>query len=158
MFSVIFKDIAFKLLPIHLRLGWILYYLTAGLKPLQDLNDAFIIFKNKIDYKLSFNGQIINLEHILNDTYDDIVRGIYIEDGANVVYTYLFNKIESKPPLFLFQQSEASPHFLKTNSENMTTVQFIIKVPVAVVYDEYIMRQLVDKYKQAGVIYSIETY
>lgn len=158
MYSVDFSDIVAKLLPIELRKDWLKRYIKAALQPLQNINTYFFQLVNDTDYKLAFNGQVIYLEHILNDRYDPINRGIYIEDGANVVYTYIYNVLETKPPLFIYNKSEGNPTYLKNRTEHTTTVQFIIKVPLAVSYDEYIMRLLVDTYKQAGVIYSIETY
>lgn len=157
MFDVNFKDIVNKLLPLEIRKEPNQSILYALVKPLQTLNESFVIFRNATEYKLLFNAQVIYLEHYLNDLYDPVNRGIYIEDTADIEYTYLFKDIENRP-LYLHKESENTPVFIKTKSEYNGLYEFIIMIPTGVIYHELLLRNQVNNYNTAGRRYIIKTY
>ncbi len=158
------------------------------LKPLKTVNVLFVAFRLAIQYKLQFNAQIIYLEHYLNDLYDPAKRDIYIEDTANIEFNYLYNTIENRPPIYLFNNnnidslynssetsssivsnaSEASPLYLGSligmpfyflnNSEYANQVDYIVMVPVGISYNELLMRKQILTYNQAGKRFNINTY
>lgn len=59
------------------------------------LHDAFLLYRDETIYKLRFNGQTIYLEKRLNDKWDNIQRGIYIETVYKPVVVR-YNKVELK--------------------------------------------------------------
>jgi hypothetical protein len=157
MYNVDFDDIAKKLIPLRLRKVKALDYLSAILKPLKSLHADFLSFVNTKKYELKFTGQIIYLEHLLNDTYDSTTRGIYIVDTANIDLTYWFNRGELTSFYYLRNRSEGQPpKYLKNRIEYINHIHFIIKVPSGVSFVEVQMRTLIDKYLQAGKNYTIE--
>lgn len=159
MYAVDFLDIVVKLIPFHLRKTTIIAYLTAILKPFQTLNALFVQFTEDTNYRLIFTGQVIYLEHYLNDLYDPTLRRIYIEDVANIQFDYIFQDIEQRPPVYVYQQAEGQPPFyIAQQSEYDQAINFIIHIPVSITFDELIVRKQVDVYKQAGRQYSIETF
>lgn len=64
--------------------------------PVKNLHTSFLAFIVEIIYKLRFNSQIIYLEKRLNDQWDNVQRGIYIENLNNASRFYVYNKVELK--------------------------------------------------------------
>lgn len=148
-----------NLLPPKLRQGKMGAFLEALIKPLQTLNDRFNAFVQQTFYNVSFTGQVIYLERILNDRYDDSLRRIYIEDGLQLgLPPYLYNKVEQRP-LYIFNKSEAAtPEFYINNkSEFFAENDFIVYVPNAILTPalEKAIRSLVKIYKIAGKRFSV---
>lgn len=128
--------------------------------PLVDLYNAFYAFFAAKKYEMLFNGQVIYMEHVLNDQFDPVNRGIYISDtppyGGAV---YLFNKIEQNEETFVFNKAElAPPLYLFTNSEVLTWSSFIVNVPSSVFFDETQLKAYVNKYKIASKNYTINIF
>lgn len=128
------------------------------LKPLKTLNTSFVAFRLAVQRKLRFNAQIIYLEHFLNDLYDPANKGIYIEDLANLELAYVFNHIEERPALYLYNDFEQIPVYLFNNSEQNGQVEYIVRVPTDVVYNELLMRKQIQTYNIAGKRFEIKTY
>ena len=130
------------------------------IKPLSLLNISFNSWKDSIDYDLQFNGQTMNLQHVLNDIFDSSSRAIYIEDTSSIVHQYVANKSEGSVELYLANKSETTAPIVYLNNkvEQVAFIHFKVRVPSALVFSNLEMRALVDKYKQAGKIYTIETY
>lgn len=82
------------------RMDWILSMISA----INQIYQEFIIQQKVYVYKIRFNGQVIYLEKILNDKFDPVGTGIYIIDGNTNVATYLYRRIELKPPLYLYKR------------------------------------------------------
>ena len=159
MFRVDFTDLANKLLPPQRRKPVFKDYLKAAFKPLQQLNDILFNYRRDTRYKLAITGQVIYLEHYLNDLYDPVLRRIYIADTASIEYDYLYNVVETGGPMYLYNAAEAEPPiYLENYSEIASADSFIVMVPVAVTYDETVMRSQIDQYKAAGRQYSIDTF
>lgn len=159
MFSVDFENIATNLLPIAKRKVKRIALLRSILSPLQYLNTVFNTFRTNTHYSLRFNAQVIYLEHFLNDQYDPGDRGIYIEDNANIEYTYIFNKDEAVEPQYLFNSSEAEPPvYFYNRIDYDADFDYIVKVPVGVSFSEIEMRNKILRYNAAGRRFKIETY
>lgn len=155
--SIDFNNIASKIVPFQLRKSRVIDYLKSLLKPLVFINNLFSNAQIKIDKDVLYTGQIIYLERLLNDLYDNTIRGIYIQDVANISKTYLHNRIEVRPPYYLYNRSESEPpKYLKNRTEYFNNNRFTIHVPSSVTFQEIQMRSVVDKYKQAGVNYTIQ--
>ena len=84
-----FNSTTRKLIPISKQKNKISAFLYLILHPLKAVNILFDQYKTDTNYKLIFNGQIVYLEHYLNDIYDNTQRRIYIQDTANAVYNYI---------------------------------------------------------------------
>ena len=158
MYSIDLENIAHKLIPLGLRKLKFANFIKAVVKPMSSVRADFKKLISRTNYDLSFTGQVIYLEHLLNNEFDNVNREIYIVDGANIAYNYVYNKAEQKPALHIYNDAEAEVLYIKNSMEYSTVVQFKVMVEQSIVYDEFIMRQLIDKYRQAGVNYTIETY
>lgn len=116
------------------------------------LNSFYVLFEKK-RYEMAFNGQVMYLEHVLNDQFDPSLRRIHIgnsdhsnfvlyNDVENEAPTYMYNDIENEDPLYLFNNTEIS-------------YTFIIYVPIGGITDYNRFRSWVDKYKTKGKKYII---
>jgi hypothetical protein len=90
--------------------------------------------------------------------------GIYIIDFPNYIpVTYLWNKIELRTPLYVYNDSEAHtpPLYLYNKSEYDDEADFVVMIPIAVgdvATDAIFVSQVkaeINKYKQAGARYQI---
>ena len=116
------------------------------------LNDKY----NEIEYENKFNGQVIYLQHVLNDQFDPVDRLITIEDQANIDYDYLYLNAEGGQPNYVYLDSEsASPYYLNLQSEYTGATHFVVKIPNTGI-NEIELKSWVDKYKLAGKQYEIE--
>lgn len=159
MFNVDFRKALYNLIPHFLRSEKQLAWLYSLQQPLKALNTLFVSFRTNTLYRLQFTAQIIYLEHYLNDQFDQATRGIYIDNIEQVDFTFLFNNIELKPATYLYNNSEAQPPvYFYQYTELLEGDTYIINVPVAVSFDELVMRSKVDFYNNAGKNYSIVTY
>ena len=60
----------------------LILFLESLLEPIRQIKEEFLIFINKQKQELTRNGQVGNLEIILNDVFDSERRRIRIEDGV----------------------------------------------------------------------------
>ena len=159
MFDIDFRHVAYNLLPHFLRGDKNLSWLYSLVEPIKELNIIFNSFRDNTLYNLQFTGQTIYLEHFLNDQFDPIGRGIYITTLDELDWIFHFQKAEAKPPFYYYNASEGMPFiYLKNQTELLNEVNFIVNVPVAVVFDELFMRAKIDYYNHIGRIYEIVTY
>lgn len=146
------------LLPPLLRRAELMLYLQAILKPLKQLHDVFQEFYRSKRYELAFNGQVIYLEHLLNDKFNPAgTPKIYIADATISEPFYLYNELEAADPVYLWNVSEnEDPVYLFNEAEYGTG--FIIYVPMGVVSNWNEFRYWVDKYKLKSKVYTIIEY
>ena len=135
-------------------------WLKALLSPIQTLNSEFVAFVKKIRYEMHITGQVIYLEHILNDTFDPDERRIYINDASLVLPDYLYNKADGQDVFHLYNKGDGeAAYYLHNIADYSGQAEFTVFVPTA--WDLNLtlknqIRSIVNRYKQAGVRYTIE--
>lgn len=174
MFSVNWLNFIKQLTPPALRQLLFMEFMFALIKPLRELYATFLAQRAQWLYDLSFSGQVIYLEKLLNNKYNNgaeaytlgIPTGIYITDSPQLLTpVWLWNKIEDRPPLILYNKAEGkAPVYLWNQSEYDAQIHFIIHVPIAV-FDITVdlvklaqLKALTNKYKAAGRKYIVVNY
>jgi hypothetical protein len=164
-FDINYDFLRVQLLPVRLRKTNTSAWLKCLISPVKWLFHQFKLQRDGQLYLLSHNSQVVYLEAVLNDMFDPLTRGIYIEDGSfeDPVYAFLVSETH---PIWVGLAVEAGtvsyvlPTALYTATE--TTVlgnSFLVKVPAAISFDADRMRALINKYRIAGKnIYGIELY
>jgi hypothetical protein len=153
----LFFSILMLLPPEYRSRPWFVDYVFCASAPLNELLQDFYSFFNQIEYELQFNGQVIYLEHVLNDQFDANERRIYIEDSPLLSSTYLFNKIENNEPTYLFNTSEGEAEtYIENSSETQAQYDFVIYIPAGMVYDPELFKYWVNKYRIAPMRWIIE--
>lgn len=162
-FGVKLKELVVGLIPLKIRGDHFTEWIGALVKPIQTMNDAFAVVVADIRYELSFNGQVIYLEHILNDQFDPSSRNIYIDDPDQYIDdNYMYNKGEDQDSLTIYNKSEGGPDlYLYNLAETAENDDFIVFVPDTISFDAAMqvqMSDIIDRYRHAGKRYSFETY
>jgi len=138
--------------------GNVLRFLQACLSGLQTLNDKFYVYIFGIKEDLKFNGQGIYLVRRLNDLYDNTLRRIYIVNQQGITDKYVFRNSESQTTYVYRIGEAATPFYIGRISEQGTEHDFIIYVPVSLVYVEDNFNATVSRYKLVNKRYKIEKY
>lgn len=131
-------------------------WLNSLVAPLKSLYTAFLSFRESMLYFLSITPQVCRLQKLLNDRYDNQQRRIRIVDGVEYLPLWLYTKAEAKP-VALHRKSEGKPQWLYTRAEcGATAVDFIIQVPVFVVFDLNEMIGLVRRFKLPSKTFKVQ--
>jgi hypothetical protein len=125
IYNIDFRELANLLTPPFLRKLKFIDFLEALLKPLEEVNFDFKIFRNKAIYKVTHNGQTVYLQAVLNDSYDNGLRRIYIDDVPIYDPLYIYPEANEKPVYigkpYLYTAAEAL---------NFSGFDFLVFVPV----------------------------
>ncbi len=139
-----------------------LEWIKSLLQPLQSLHDRFSAQAANTLYIMNITGQVIYLEHYLNDLFDPVLRRIFIADGSIVLPPYLYNLVDDEEHLYLYNKADGeAPFYLYNRPDYGGQSEFIVMVPAAIILTPILISQIktaVNKFKQAGVKYSIENY
>lgn len=153
-------------LPIALRKTLLVRLVSSCLKAVKDIH---INLLNAIDdwlYKQRHTAQVVHIEKVLNDFFDDVERRIYINNVTFFSYKYLYP--DGEDPHFL-QEVDADPdkpmYLLDRDAGTISPdatvfVPLGLKPPTQVALDSFEseLRAKVDYYKTFGVNYQIIYY
>jgi hypothetical protein len=137
--------------------------LQVVLSPIQRLWDAYDAYIASTRYDLSFNGQVIYLEHILNDAYDNTQRRIFISDPDPLdnAPAILYNLSDSSETAIIYNLSDAQA-VQSLIAFNFVDIQnqydFILNVPNALSAQNLSISKLIDQYKEASRHYLIVNF
>lgn len=144
-----------RLVPWFLRKPIFLSLLQALSTALDFIQGLLLAFVNEIEYTLLFNAQIVYLEHVLNDAFDDVNRLIYIEN-VFLPSLYIYNEIEAQPPLYIRNASEGEPPLYFRNTEEYGAAnQYIVHLPTGLSGQEDAITALIELYNLAGMNYTL---
>lgn len=155
MTSVNLGNIILNVLPPKKRKTNFIAWMNVLYKPLYTIQLAFNLFFDEIEYELKFNGQVIYLEHVLNDYFDEIARGIYITDTIQLTQVVIYNSSEENEHTYIFNDLENNPLVLFNTLEFDSDVDFVVNIPSGVYVDLVQLKIVVNKYKILGKTYKI---
>ena len=89
------------------RIVWVKWLLVC-VSAVRDLHHIFTNYRTAVLYDLHISGQTIYLEKALNDRFDFLARGIYIENINDLTQLYLYQKAEARPPFYLYNKYSAT--------------------------------------------------
>lgn len=131
-------------------------------RPIQDLNNTMYANTLELYYLLNLTGQVIYLEHYLNDLFDTDLREIYIEDDSLLLPPFLYLISDHIPPSeLMYLYPDTNPIYLYNQIDYYTQGSFIVYVPMRLTLSnefENMIRAAVNRYKQAGVSYKVINY
>lgn len=147
------------LLPTMLRKPVIQSFLDAMVTPVKTLYNAFNTYRKEADYKLNHNSQVCYLQAVLNDSFDDDKRRIYIADAPIEEWSrFLWKEAEDRP---LMLTSETAGVFMLQSERfiGANSLDFIVCIPTDLNLDKndiIKMNALIRYYKLAGKRYEIQ--
>lgn len=162
MFNIDFAKLINNLLPHFLRGAKMKAWLESLLKPVVDLYDSLLAYRDEKLYEAQITGQVDSLEKMLNDAFpagDSGARPIYITDIDDYTEDILiFNTAEYESETWLYNTAEAETETLIYNgTEGQSSFDFLVYIDVALPYDLDLMISLINKYKLSGTTYQIIT-
>lgn len=135
-----------------------LAWLNISVSPVISVYQQFVLFRKNKLYELSITPQVCRLETLLNDRYDFTLRRIYIDDAPEKGPVYFYREAELQP-VHIYTEVENLPVYLFTESEGAEYGDdFIVYVPVSLVFDTAEMRSLVKKFRLTGMKFKIQTF
>ena len=146
------------LTPQELRKDKLRRLLNIMVAPVVVLYQLFLLYRTAKLYQLKITPQKCYLELLLNNRYDFTLRRIYIDDGVD------------KPPFYIYQAAELKPKFIRQRGENLPkriytggesgslTDDFIVFVPLGLVFEQPEMTSLIKVYKLAGTKFKIQSF
>ncbi len=160
MFNLDFERFRELQVPDFKRKPKQLQWIFAFIKPLKDLYDVFLAFRDDKLFDVAFTSQVIYLEHLLNVKFDPTNQTIFIDNVIDdFIPNFLFTTAEGQPPDFIFTTAEAEPPvFFLTTAELFGEVDFIVNVHVSVTFNEDEMKAVVNFYRLAGKRFKIVIY
>lgn len=131
--------------------------------PLQTVSNDVDSYENNTRYELQFNGQVMYLEHRLNDAFDNALRRIYIDDPqpTNIQPTVITNRADNQPTLIVRNRGEASTQTATFYNivELQTRFDFVVFVPTSIhTTSANALRSTVNYYRVAGKIWTFQTF
>jgi hypothetical protein len=145
-------------IPARIRFDEVIAYALVLVSPVVQLYNSLLLFRDLMLYKLTITPQVVYLEKMLNDRYDNIERRIYVTDGKEYSSIFVYTKSEGKPN-FIFTKAETGvlQTFLYLKNETgQFTFDFVVHVPVLVDFDINEMTSLVNAYKLASKSFKIK--
>ena len=86
--------------------------LKVAVYEVKNVHIKFLAFRDAVFKKVYHNGQVIYLEKVLNDTFDNISRDIYIDSDLVPSLYYLFKKSEILPPIYLYKKYSSTVTYI----------------------------------------------
>ncbi len=155
-YNINFKTLVIWLLPSVLRKPRVIALAMNFIGGIVKIYNSLMAFRVSMLYKLTISPQVCFLEKALNDRYDDLLRRITISDPKQYDYLYVYRKSENKPQ-YIYKRSESKPVWLYTRAETARfQVDFLILIPVAVLFNANELKALVDSYKLASKKFKVK--
>lgn len=153
-------------LPTFLRRTKIREWMHVLLKPGKTLYDDFKAFVTNISDEMSYNGQKIMMEYMLNKKYPAANGYIYIENLNNRLNRrYIFKREELEAAkTYIYPRSEFNALdddkkvYISQRGELFSVINFIVWVPDILVFDQNTMKALVSKYTLLDKNFAIQTF
>jgi hypothetical protein len=136
--------------PVLLALLYALAYSVT-----QTLN-SLLIFRDAKKYQLMITPQVCYLERMLNDRFDFTLRRIVIDDADWHLPNFIYQEGENHP-VYMSQEVENAPVYMFTEGEaGAIHDDFVVLVPISIIFSDPEMKSLLDQYKLAGTKYTIQ--
>ncbi|MCK4500600.1 hypothetical protein KAU11_08880 [Candidatus Babeliales bacterium] len=163
IYNIDFRVLANLLTPPFLRKERLIDWLVVLLKPLEEVNFSFNQFRRDSIYKVTHNGQVVFLQKVLNDRFDNEFRRVKIADS------FEYNPVWVRPeedelPVYVYEEDK--PVFIHSESDVFgdVDVDFIVSMPldlkpvapIDLTNLELQIKSLTNYYKLASKRYLIE--
>ena len=149
IFELNLRRLVILLLPTFLRKSRLVAWMQILIAPLEQLQYDFGLKRNSDLVTLTHNGQKCYLRKILNDTFDQTLRRIRIEDMIHFNAVYIYTDSENQP-VYLEEK------YLYTSGEmQVNGVNFSVHIPNELRAREVEIKALIEAYKIASKRYII---
>jgi hypothetical protein len=154
-----YRRLVTQRIPFIMRWDDVISFLMILASPFVKGYNNLLAYRDLLIYQLTITPQVVYLEKMLNDRYDTALRRIYIEDGKQYNPLFVFRKLELKP-VYLFRKSETlkpKRYVYVIGEAGQQSFDFVVYVPLGMTYNEIELKALVNNYKLASKIFTIQT-
>ena len=144
------------LIPRVLRKPRIKAFIKSIIAPIQTLNDQFNTWSLSVRRKLSYNSQVIYLEKLLNDIFDNTSRRIYVQTTNQSIDLELYNTEEGIVKQYISNASESSESIYIFNNDEVISYDFIVYIPLDIITQSTRVSGFVNSLKLAGIRFEIQ--
>jgi len=156
IYNIIYSKLKIWLTPIFLRNPILVAWLGIIISPVVYVYQDLLLFRTQKLYELAITPQVVYLQKLLNDRYDYVERRITIVDAIDQEPIYFFKRTELKP-VTIYNMGENEPVYVYTRGEvSSMKNDFIVKVPIDVVFNFNEMTSLVQTYKLPSKQFKIQ--
>lgn len=145
-------------LPIKRRTTKMLQWLMCLIYPIVELHTNFIQYRDRTNYKLEHTAQVFSLEDVLNDSFDNEQRRIYIDDGVYTFPVWFYDRTTNKPVHFEDRPSTAPVRFYDRSTLAQIDVDFTVVLPIPINLPDAEMirlKALIDFYRLPDKTYTV---
>jgi len=146
LFDVDYNALVKLLIPTQLRNAKMVSWLTVLINPVQYVYNAFMEQRYDNLYILNHSSQVVYLQAVLNDMFDNTLKRIRVTDPVYKDPLYIYREAGGKP-VYIYRNSENLPQYLYTDAETVAGYDFIVQVPAIVTYDPVYMKALIDRFR-----------
>ena len=152
------KKWALQLLPMVLRKRILFAFVKCCVHAISEVAENYYTYCNSVDRQLGHNANTLMLQKWLNDLFY-LEDAIYISNYQNELM-YLHYQDETLEEVYLSYKSEGKAIYLDSKAPSNEYGGFVVKIPAEIATVENIatIKQWVEFYKTAGVVYKIEQY
>lgn len=157
-FSINVLKTVTRLTPPFLRRAFFIAWLKAFTTPIKTLNSSLVDFVADRREELTYNGQTIQLERLLNDKFDDVSRRIsIIHSTSPYVFDYLNAEAQTPDYDYLVSEAHVPQEFLAYFYELGVSLidGFEVHSPASLTSESDKIESYVLRYKIAGVNYAL---
>lgn len=144
MFNIDMQKFLTLLLPTFLRKKKRIALIRCYCFPLMVIYQNFMAFREWNLYRINHNSQVVSMENVFNDRFDNEQRRIYITNGFGRERKYMYTRAENRP-LYLGTQ-----YLYNRGDYADTGIDFIVWVPTAILLtpqDKIELTSLINNYR-----------
>ena len=159
IFNIDFRILIQLILPLRKRKPLRRAWLYALISQVVYLYNLFSTRRTERLYNLAHNTQVVYMQSLLNDRFDNTLRRIFISDTPNISPKFTFTVPEQKY-LHLFTAAENNNQTLFTNAEIAHAGNgFIVNIPASLHIDYALLTALIDAFRLPSKNnYSFQTF
>lgn len=163
VYTIDFDRLVTNLQLTFLRKPFLLIFAKCLVSPIVSLYVAFLNFRIDSLYKLNHNSQVVYMQAMLNDSFDNELRRIRIANAVIEQPIWVYEPLDDEP-LFVYEASDNAPVYLRELFEFFGGGNdFIVQVPMELkptppeALEAYLIKMSakVDYYKLYSKNYSI---
>lgn len=122
----------------------------ALLKPLEYIHNLFLSHRLAVNATYRYNGLLHSHQNLLNDTYDPVLRRIYITVSPQVPIVHYSGEVEPTS-LWYQNEEELQSYWYTTEPDGAVYLhEFSINVPISLLINYNQLFALIDDYRIAG--------
>ncbi len=119
------------LLLISLRKAFVRAWLGALITPIKELHEQFLNYRDYSLYRVRHNSQIVYMEAVLNDYFDQFERRIRIQNVEFKDPVYFYEPEENREVWFYEPEDNKPVYFYESDDLAGDGVDFVVCVPPA---------------------------